>query len=235
MTTFLDLQNRVSERVIDLPPTVQAQVPALINEAIRSAQRKYNFRAMEGSATLITAVGTLTPTPNVIANFKEYKDKGPYMLRNLIKAKQQLEVTADDAALAALADINNPDEPDFIISAVDPTSGATTFTIYPYPDGLSDWPDGNYRIVVPYYSYSVPLSAPADQNWFTNFMDDYIYRQATGNAFALDWDYNSMALWLQQADVYYKEAKNADKMTRLAGTDTFVPMWQGANQPQVRR
>jgi hypothetical protein len=233
--TFLDLQNRVKARVIDLPSAVSADVPFLINEAIRSAQRKYNFRAMEGSITMISSVGSLVPTPNTIANFKEYKDKGPYILRYLIKAKRELVTTADDAALAAVADINVPDEPDFLINSVDLATSVTSFTLYPYPDNLSDWTDGNYRIVVPYYAYTTKLVADNDTNWFVDNMDDYIYREATGQAFALDWDYNSMAVWLQQAEVKFKEAVKADKMNRLGAVDEFVPMWQGANEPQVRQ
>lgn len=234
MTTFQDLQNRVIERVIDLPPTVQSQVPALINEAIRSAQRKHNFRAMEGSVTMITTVGTLVPTPSTIANFKEYKDKGPYLFRALVRAKRYLTSSADDAALAALADINNPVEPKTLISAVDSNTSVISFTVFPYPDQISDWPDGNYRIVVPYYFYTPKLVNIGDLNWFTDNMDDFIMREATSQAFMLDWDYNSAAFWAQQADIKYKEAVKADKMSRLGGVDELVPMWQGANQPQVR-
>lgn len=233
--TFLDLQTRVKTRVIDLPPAVSAEVPKLINEAIRSAQRKYNFRAMERSTTLVTTTLSFVPTPNTLALFKEYKDKGPYILQNLARAKRELITTADDAALDVLSDINNPDEPDYLTSTVDPTTGVYTMSVYPYPDQLSDWPDGNYRIVVPYYAYSTPLVADGDTNWFVDNMDDYIYREATGQAFGLDWDYQSMTLWLQQSDVKYQEAKKADKMHRLGGVDQLVPMWQGANQPQVRR
>lgn len=233
--TFQALQTRVQTRVIDLPPAVLAEVPTLINEAIRTAQRKYNFRAMENSVTMITTLGSLTPSPSTITGFKEYKDKGPYLLRNLVKAKRELISSGDDAALSALADPNNPTEPNFLINSVSGDNSVWSFTVYPYPDTLSDWPDGNYRIVVPYYKYTGVLVNGSDTNWFVDNMDDYIYREATGQAFGLNWDYQAMALWLQQAEVKFKEAKNADKYTRLSGVDQLVPFWQGANQPQVRR
>lgn len=232
---YSDLQTQVQNNVIDLPPKVQAAIPNLINEAIRTAQRKYNFRAMEGSASFVTTVGTLSPTPNTIAQFKEYKDKGPYLLRNLVESKYYVTTTADNAALAALINITQPVEPRYLTNTVDPITGAYTFSVAPYPDALSDWPDGNYRIIVPYYFYSAPLVNSGDSNWFTLNMDDYIWRQATGLAFQLDWDYNSMAVWLQQAEVKRKEAVDADKRSRLAGVDAWVPLWQGANQPAVRR
>lgn len=232
--TYSDLQTLVQQNVIDLPPTVQGRIPQLINEAIRSAQRKHNFRVMEKSVAMVTAYGSLVPSNNTISLFKEYKDKGPYLLKNMTKAKHYVTATAEDAALAILADPNNPIEPEYLINSVDDT-GLYTFTIAPYPDLNSDWPDGNYRIIVPYYAYTSPLVNGTDTNWFVDNMDDFIYRQATGQAFALDWDYNSMAVWLQQAEQFRMEAVNADKKSRLGAVDALVPMWQGANQPQVRR
>lgn len=235
MTTFLDIKNRVIARVIDMPPAVTAAVPTLVNQAIRNLQRGYNFRAMETSAVFITAIGSLIPTPNTIATFKEYRDKGPYLLQYLSKARRYITSSQPDADLAVLSDINNPGRPEFLINAVDPSNGNTTFTISPYPNNVSDWPDGNYRIVVPAYSYSANLVNDGDQNWFTNFADDFIELQASSEAFGLDWDYNSMALMAQHADNKKKEIIKADKLNRLASVDTFVPMFRGANQPQVRR
>lgn len=233
--TYLDLKTRVSRRVIDLPAAVQAEVPIFVNDAIRSAQRKYNFLAMETTTTMITTLGTLVPTPNTILNFKEYKDKGPYLLRRLVPGKRYLTATAEDAAAFSVADVTLPDEPRFLTKITDPITGIVTFSVWPYPNNISDWQDGNWRIVVPAYVYSTKLVNDADLNWFTENMDDYIVREATGYAFGLDWDYNSMAVWLQQADVKFQEAKKADKMQRLGSVDTFVPMHRGANQPQVRR
>lgn len=234
--TFQDLQTQVEARVIDLPPTVQAAVPQLINEAIRSAQRKHNFRVMEASQQMVTTVGSLLPSPNTLPNdFKEYMDKGPYLLRYLVKARRYVTTTGPDAALAALADINVPVEPRYLINSVDVNTEITSFSLAPYPDALSDWPDGNYRIIVPYYFYTPKLVNATDTNWFVTHMDDFIVRQATGHAFGLDWDYNSMAVWLQQAETFRAESVKADKMSRLASVDTFVPHWTGANEPQVRR
>lgn len=232
---FIDLQNRVQTRVIDLPAPVLAEVPNLINEAIRSAQRKYNFRAMESSTTIVTTYNSLTPTPNTIASFKEYRDKGPYLLKALQKAKRYVTATGPDAALDALADTLRPSEPLYLINNMDPSTGTWTFSVHPYPDNISDWPDGNYRIVIPAYVYSAKLVNTGDTNWFVDNMEDFIIREATGQAFGLDWDYNSMAVWLQEADKKFKEAVKADKTNRLSATDALVPMWQGANQPQVRR
>lgn len=235
MSTFLELQSEVAALVIDLPPTVQAAVPAYINQAIRSFQRKYNFRAMEVSTTMLTTPGSLSPTPNTIANFKEYRDKGPYMLKFLTKAKRFISALGPDVDLAVLSDPLVSTSPEYLINSVNQTSGVWTFTVAPYPDNLSDWADGNYRIIVPSYNYTADLVASGDVNWFTINAADAIIYKATAEAFARDWDYDAMALWLQRAKEKLDEVIKADKTSRLASVDTFVPMWKGANQPQVRR
>jgi hypothetical protein len=234
MATFLEIRTRVQERVIDLPTAVQNRVPVLVNQAIRDMQRMYNYRAMEVSQIFVTTAGSLSLTPSSITRFKEFRDKGPYLLSYLTKAQRYIAVSQPNADLAVLSDVNLPDRPRFLINNVDATTGATTFTIAPYPNLTSDWPDGNYRIVVPAYVYSADLVADGDQNWFTNFADDYIEHKAASEAFGLDWDYDKQALLAQLGTNILKNVVKADKMNRLSAVDTFVPMWQGANKPQVR-
>lgn len=234
MATYLELQTRVKERVIDLPPTVTNRVPLLVNQAIRSMQRAYNFRAMEVSQSMVTTEGSLTPTPNTISLFKEYRDKGPYLLSHLTKGRRYVTTSQPNADLALLSNPDIPETPQFLINSVD-QAGVTTFTVAPYPDALSDWDDGNYRIVVPAYVYTPDLLNNGDTNWFTLNADDYIESKAASMAFGLNWDYNSMALLAQDAANIQKEVVKADKMNRLSSVDTFVPMWRGANQPQVRK
>lgn len=235
MSTFLEIQTDVAALVTDLPDTVEAAIPKLINQAIRSMQRTYNWRAMEASTTFITTEGSLTPTPNTIARFKEYRDKGPYLLRYQAKAKIFLTALDTDVDRAVLSDATKKVAPEFLINTVNAATGVHTFTIAPYPDVNSDWTNGNYRIVVPSYNYSADLVNNSDTNWFTLNAEDYITYKAAAEAFARDWDNDAMALWLQRADEKLKEIKKADKTSRLASVDTLVPMWRGANQPQVRR
>lgn len=231
--TFVDIQTDVKNYVIDLPTTVQNAVPRLINNAIRSIQRKYNFRAMEASTTFITVSGVIAL--GSIPNFKEYRDKGPYLLKQKSVARKLLTTVSTDVDQAVLSDVNLPKMPEFIIDAVDVATGSWTFTLAPYPNQLSDWDDGAYRIVIPSYVYTADLINAGDTNWFTTNADDYIIEKATAEAFGLDWDYDAMTLHLQRAEEKFKEIKMADKYNRLSSVDTLVPMWKGANQPQVRR
>lgn len=230
--TFLEIKTRVQTRIIDLPTAVQNELSFLVNDAIRAAQRMYNYRAMEQTQVFVTTPGSLTL--GTLPRFKEYKDKGPYMLRQRTVAKRFLTALEPDARMAVLNDVDLPDEPQFVLNTI-ADDGSTTLTIAPYPDSNSDWDDGNYRIVVPYYAYTAKLVNDGDTNWFTENAEDYIVAQATARGFQLDWDYDSMALWLQDASRILADVKKADKMQRLSSVDTLVPMYEGALQPQVRR
>ncbi len=81
MATFTDIQDRVEAAVIDLPATVLAAIPNLVNAAMRKLQSRHNFKVQETAtaATLTTlASHTLVAVPS---NFKEIRGT-PYMLRN---------------------------------------------------------------------------------------------------------------------------------------------------------
>lgn len=233
MATFLEIKNDVAALVIDTPTSVISAIPTLVNEAIRSMQRDYNYRAMEQSSAFVTAEGVLEL--GTIANFKEYRDKGPYMLKKLTRARKLLTALGPDIDQAVLSSSDYPEEPEFISNSVNVSTGVWTFSLAPYPDTNSDWDDGNYRIIIPSYVYTADLTLDGDNNWFTNNARDYIVYKATGEAFGRDWDYDSMAIWLQRASEKLKEIRKADKLNRVSSVDALVPMWEGANQPQVRR
>lgn len=235
MSTFLEIKNEVAALVIDLPPTVQSAIGKLVNDAVRSAERKYNFLYMGNSVTGVTTVGTGFVSGSFMPLFKEYQDKGPYVFNHTAKSRRLPVAITYDVDLAILSSFDFPGSPQFGYVAYDPLDLTANFFVSPPPDLNSDWDDGNYRIVVPYYAFSAPLVNDGDMNGLTLIGDDYIIYKATAEAFGRDWDYDSMALWLQRADEKLKEIIKADKTQRLGAVDALVPMWRGANQPQVRR
>lgn len=234
---FSDIQTRVQSNVIDLPSAVVANVPTYINRAIRSAERRYNFKYMEQSATFLTTtlVTSLTNQDGVsgstIKNFKEFLGRGPYLLQQNANAKQLYVVNEDREALQTFTlNTTYPDRPQFIeLTSLDNNQTAT-FLVYPYPDTNSDWADGNYRIIIPYVAYSATLVGAADTNWLVVNGDDYIEEAASALAFQANHDYQNMQVWASMADKHWQEIKKADKLRRLSGTDTLVPQFDGANQ-----
>ena len=73
--------------------------------------------------------------------------------------------------------------------------------VYPYPDGASDWPDGNYRIQIPYWGYVPDLKANGDANWFTKDGPgaEYIIAAASMMCFEMDWDEARATFWRTKA------------------------------------
>ena len=104
--------------------------------------------------------------------------------------------------------------------------------MYPLPDGLRDYSDGDYRVTVPYWRYLAALSGDSDTNWFTVNAIPWILSRATAEAFALNWDLAREAQWLAKAAVARGIVVNLDKRIWLGGFDTLVPH-RGAREAKI--
>jgi hypothetical protein len=213
MGTYAEIQTRVNRRVIDLPTQVVAEVPTLINEAIVDIQRDHNFKIMEAEFLGSTLVGTNT-LGTIPSDFKEYRGQ-PYSNRNN-GGTIKIRTTAKTQDLPP--DIINSDigQPQVIIQ------GATTFSVYPTADGASDYSDGEYPIIIPYWKYLPVLVSDSDHNWFTDNAERFIVEWVAAQAFGLDWDEEHMAILLQKAEGERKKIINQDKRFRLAGVTEFA-------------
>lgn len=227
MASYSDIQTRIQRRVIDLPSAVTAEVPTLINEAMKRIQRRHNFKVMEAeTAVLTTTIATRTlSTAAVPSDFKEYRGS-PYLTTNTGRFIELL-TAANKNAVQREFSVSDPDDigqPRVLLDGLPSDDDNTrNWAIYPYPDGQSDWSDGEYRVTIPYWKYVPALAADADSNWFTVEAEEYLIQEATSRAFGLDWDEERMAVYAQQAAVEEKDVKNTDKKMRLAGVNTFVP------------
>lgn len=231
---FIDIKTAVLTNLIDLPAAVSAAVPKLINNAIRNAERRYNFKYMEVETGFSTVVGTLFV--GSIINFKEYRDQGPYV-RRMSSPAYLLGVVGDngDVQRELTLGTSYPSWPKYISNSNADVNNKYNFNIWPYPDALSDWPDGSYQVYIPHYRYSAALVADADTNWLVNNADDYIIAKATAEGFKKDWDYNAAAVWTQDAENLFMEVRTTDKKLRLSGVTTLVTHWEGAKQGMVIR
>jgi len=224
MATFTDIQNRVTTAVIDLPAAVNSAVPNLINAAMRKLQSRHNFKVMETlTASLLTtiAVRTLAAVPT---NFKEIRGTS-YMLRDDGSTRDLIYAANREAILDAFPsnDPNDKGEPQAILDAEPNDANVRNFEVWPFPDGLSDFTGGEYRIVIPYWRFVAALAAGTDTNWFTVNAEDYLVYKATADAFALDWDEEHEAIWLAKSNNEFNDTKMQDKRFRLAGVRTLVP------------
>lgn len=185
MATFSALQSRVQTELIDLSSAVTSLVPTWINAAIFFLQAKHNFQVMQAENQQVTsstpALGTsqthiLTQLPT------DWKCKRgiPYFAE-FIGDVQQMEWLPEREYVYrkwGIADYNQVGPPcDLFIGEAEnaqfppipnPSNNLVGLNIevYPFPDGSSDWADGNYRINIPYYRYLPALVAGGDTNWF---------------------------------------------------------------------
>lgn len=221
MATFAGLKAEVLTNIIDLPPAVSANVGTYINRAIKSAERRYNFKYMEAETILTTAVGVLAL--GSLSSFKEWRDRGPYGLQQFAPAFE-LAISDNTREQRKTFTLNTayPDRPRYIRQSGMDSANNITLEITPYPDGNSDWSDGNYQIVLPYYAYSTALSGTTDFNWLTVNAEEYIIERATAYGFQADWDVQNSALWEQWAKNKFDEVKLTDKKMRLSGLNEFV-------------
>ncbi len=245
MPTFQTLQDRVTRRVIDLPASVVTEVPDLINKALRTLQEQHNFRVMETeTAQLTTTIATRPLSAAVPANFKEFRGR-PYLVRD-DGATRDLLLAANRTAVLDRFSLNDPNdkgEPRVLLEP-EPTddTGARTLHVYPFPDGLSDWTGGEYRVVVPYWRYVAALSDGADENWFTTNAEWYLVFAATAEAFYLDWDEARGQLWATRAGDFAPDGRGVGEFARVLRQDKLARLGSvralsfslGVFSPQLR-
>jgi hypothetical protein len=231
--TFLEIKDRVEGAIIDLPTHVETSIPRLVNFAYRDLQRKHNFWIMRATQAYTTVLETrsLGSTPT---DFKEFRDK-PYFLMDDDGRVKTIETSPH--ALSSYGAIMDDDTGfPMLIQRSDPTAitGTSNMLVFPLPDGLSDYSDGEYRVTVPYWKYLPELTVDGDTNWLTEEGEEYIFYRAVAQGFGLDWDEVHEAVWLQKAALELQELIKADRRQKLSGVDTLVPHWRGVNSPKVR-
>lgn len=232
MATLADLISRTQRRVIDLPPAVQTEVPQLVHSAYRRAQQQHNFQVMKATLSANTVIDQrlLVAKPD---DWKEWRDK-PYAIDNL-GGSWELGIADDMRAILTVYGNQDDGRPFWLLLSDPDMFGAQDINVWPLPDGISDYPDGEYRLNIPYWRYLPNLTQSSDHNWITDNLEEYIVYHATREAFGLDWDEERMLVWTQKAQEEYRLAVHADKINQLSGVDTLVPNWRGYRQRRVTR
>lgn len=227
MASFVEIQNAVKGRIIDLPSYVASDVPRLVNRAVRAIQAKHNFKVMETltSANTDTTAGdsgrVLTTLPT---NFKEWRGN-PYWVDNDGRVKNMVIYTERSDVTRRFGVDTSTDigEPEGLLISEPDDDRVANIEVWPLPDGLSQWSDGEYRIYIPYYRFLPLLSSDSDSNWITDSDqgEEYTIAQATADAFPIDWDEERAAIWSQIAANKRRGCIIEDKQLRLSATDTL--------------
>lgn len=164
---FESLQNLLQRRIEPYAPAgdgaLWRELPGAINRAIRHAQDFYNFPGTEATWSAVT-----TPLTRQLASFPaDWKSpRGfPRLKDNTTNGWEELEWLPDEQEAtrrwgdSTVLDTGRPIGLLYV--------AGVGVSVYPFPDALSDYGDGDYRITVPYYKYLPTLTTGSSANLFT--------------------------------------------------------------------
>lgn len=242
MTTFAQIQSRVQQIVIDLPTAVTSQVPTLVNEALRGLQIKHDFHVCKATATFTTTEGTrlLGAIPS---DWNKIRGR-PYLITDQGRT-YELGYTEDRAdamreyatLIGGEANADDMEGEPRLLLRTEPTTtaGASNLEVYPLPDGLSLYANGEYRIHLPYWKFLPALSGSTDTNWFTVNCPEYLTYQAASDAFLLNWDEERAAVWAQRAANQFAEIVRRAKREKVAQLETLPISFSARGRPGFNR
>lgn len=226
---FGDLKADVASAIIDTPDEVIAKIPGFIVQAVKDLQDRHGFKVCETQTSVMTtSVGlrTLAVVPSDLARYR----KLPVSLEPIDGRTRELAFTHDrdaaerqfgtDAGGEALTD-SIEGRPELILHGEPNDMGVSSWEVYPLPDGLSIYANGEYRIRIPYYRYLPTLSADGDENWLTNNAHQFIIQQAVSYGFFEDHDVNNGQVWAARAGTELQKIIDADKKLRLSSVRTL--------------
>lgn len=219
MATFGELKTEATTLVIDVPTAVSQLMGSFVNRAVRKLQQKHNFKTMERVLNAVTVVDVrlLAELPT---DWKQPRNKPYHTLGNDPDQSgySRLYWGSEDAELFARYNMQ-AGMPRALIH-----DGQTNeLRVYPLPDGQStDYVDGEYRIVIPYWGYLPTMINDSDANWFTNNAEQWIVYQAVSEAFFANEDEQRAQLWQQRASREYADILLLDKDRSMVETDTFA-------------
>ena len=219
MATFIEIQNRVTRRLIDTNASITTEVPGLVNRALRIIQELHNFKIMEEQVEYTTTFETrlLNAQPT---DWKESR-LSPYIRQwdGASTPIQWLPSIQEAVKRYAIDDTNDKAMPEHVLWDGDSSS----FHIYPFPDNQSNFTGGDWRVNIPYWKYLPELSADGDTNWFTLNADWWLTFLAVAEGFWLNWDEERAQFWEARAGLEFAKMKKINKsamMTRQSRTLT---------------
>jgi hypothetical protein len=191
----------------------------------------HDFKVCEANSSVFTTTEVTQLLGAVPSNFSKFRGKPQLInsdgrVRELGIFPRREDAEREFGTLAGgEADEDVLKGPPRFLSLSLPTDelGTENFEVWPLPDALSLYVDGNYRIKVPYTKYLTELSGGADTNWFTVNADTWLVWDAAAEAFFLNWDENRGTTWKTKAAAVYKEVIDADKRMRFGEMTELVP------------
>lgn len=220
---FGAVKTEVESWLIDLPSGASSRIGGWVNEAIKDAAKRHNFRCMEAELLPIT-IDQQRMLVEIPANWKEHRGL-PYLYRQDGSTKE-LNWAGSESDMIREYAIQLPDEgneapadegePRYLLERPD------QIDVFPLPDDESDWDNGNWRIVVPYWAYPATLTQDTDTNFFTDRGDYYCIWKAVSLGFAWNRDEERATFFETKAEKLFKRLERTDKLSRLPDRMTLA-------------
>jgi len=227
---FSELQSTIEEYLLDLPSDTVALVPTWINQAVKDAEKRHNFRNMERTLQIVTTPNIrLQATAPVL--YKQSRSD-PFLIRNdggvdeidWAPSRSDMNRQYGDSTII---DIGSPQ---FILEIFDEDNDATEFHSYPFPDTQSLYTDGNYRLSLPTYEFSALMVQGSDSNYVTNNAEFYVIYKAVEYGMFFNRDEERAIAYKSLAEIQYKIFKKWDKRKRIQRRNELT-ISLGANRP----
>ena len=222
--TLNDIVARVREQIIDLPSEIEPLIAEWVYGAIRSAEDRHNFWYMEAEEQYTTQPDerALGAKP---ADWKEARRPPSVTLND--GGQSVIEWASSDTDMELRPGLRQDGRPFYLLQTADEV------LVYPTSDGRSDWPDGEYRIRVPYWRRT-ELPAPLEQShWLTANAPLYLIYYASYHALVFNRDEERAAGYVTLAEREFQRVRRLDKRSRLPDTLTLTP-YTGALGPGRR-
>lgn len=211
---FDELVSNVTKYLLDVPDDTADLIPVWINQSVKDAQSRHNFRHMERTLSIVT-------TPNVReqvdvpALYKESRSD-PFLIRDNGAVDEIDWAPSRSDMIRQYGDDSTVDvgSPQFILEFFDEVEDVTEFHSYPFPDNRSLYGDGNYRLNLPYYALSAAMVADSDSNFIANNASFYVIYRATHYGMLFNRDEDRALAYAALAEQQYKILRRVDNKSR---------------------
>jgi hypothetical protein len=217
---FGQIQDEVESWLLDLPSGAASRVPGWTNQAIKDAAKRHNFKCMEAELTpdTVDQQRLLVALP---ADWKEHRGL-PYLYRQ-DGSTREINWAPSESEMIRTYAIQLPDEgnttpadegePRYLLERGEYPDGQ--IDVFPLPDDESDWDNGNWRLVVPYWAYPADLALDSATNFFTLKGDFYCIWKAVSLGFAWNRDEERAQFFEAKAEREFKTLERIDKRSKL--------------------
>lgn len=227
MSDFATIKSKVEGWVLDLPAATQAQIGNFVNHAITAAAERHNFRFMESEVTP-APVSTAENQRLLVAKPSDWKESRglPFLLwqdgttTEIDWAGSESEMNRSYAYQVAQETNTTPadsGQPKFLLEKPD------DIWVYPLPDLLSGWANGNYRVKIPYWAMPAALVQDGDSNFITDNGEQYVIWKAVSLAFMFNRDEERGDYYERKAEPEYRRVVRRDKLAQLPDRITLAP------------